>query len=270
LLDEKPKAFRRFQTALTRLTPWRTAWEQSFPGLTHEALDLELATYLKRGRFKTSRSHFTPPVFTPELRTLSPAEVHGARALLANTSGQGVADAEVTAALDLDPNELEALTVRFHSLPADARGPRRDIALRAVNAHPHEAGAWWLVALAAPELAERRSALVQAQRLDPDHPGVVGLLAEDALARHDPAAALRHVRHAQRRSGVTPRNLALQFAALAASNRCDDAAAILQRAALLLEPECRALLRAGAREVTCSDYVRHAYAAPSSCWSEAL
>jgi hypothetical protein len=226
LLDERPQAFGRFQRALTRLTPWRTAWEQSFPGLTDAELDLELATYLKAGRFRTSRINFTPPAFEPRARSLSPAEVHGARALLANTSGAAADDAEVAAALDLDPNELNALTIRFHSLTATVRGPRTDIALRAVKAHPRAAGAWLLAALTASDPGERRIALAQAQRLDPDHPGVIGLLAEEALARNDPGAALAHVRHAQRRSGVTPRNLALHFAALAAFarlRRCDVA-----------------------------------------------
>lgn len=96
-----------------------------------------------------------------------------------------------------------------------------------MHAHPRQAGAWLLAALAAhgvDEADERRRALARAEQLDPNHPGVVGLLAEDALARNDPRAALIHVRHAQRRSGVTRRNLVLQFAALAASNASDDAA----------------------------------------------
>jgi hypothetical protein len=171
----------------------------------------------------------------------------------------------VTAALELDPNELNALTVRFHSLGAGARKAREELALRAVDAHPREAGAWLLAALASDEIGERRRALAQAERLDRNHPGVLGLLAEDALARNDPRAALVHVRDAQRRSGVTPKTLALLFAALAASNRCDDAAAILESSPLLLAPECHAAISEGQREVACADYVRWAYAAPSRC-----
>lgn len=285
LLDEQPQAFRHFQKALARLTPWRTAWGQSFPGLTNAELDRQLIRYLKAGRFIPRKSDFERPVFTPDVRALSPAEVYGARALLANTSGQTIGGAELRAALDLDPNALDALTVSFHSLASHARAPRTDIARRAVKAHPRHAAAWLLAALAASDVGERRRALTQAQRLDPDHPGVVGLLAEDALARNDPLSALIHVRHAQRRSGVTPRNLALQFAALAASNPCDEAAATLEGAALSLEapslgtpspeglwfePECRVVPGPGQREVTCSDDVRRAYAARSSCSSKAL
>lgn len=270
LLEEQPEGFERFQEALTRLTPWRRAWEQSFPGLTNARLDLELVAYLKSRRFKTSMRRFAVPVFTPEVRVLSAAEVHGARALLANTSGEGIGEVEVAAALALDPNELNALTVRFHSLAAGARGLRADIARRAVKAHPREAGAWLLSALAAADRGGRRAALAQAQRLDPDHPGVAGLLAQDALSRGDPFAALLHVRHAQRRSGVTPRNLALQFAALAASSSCGEASAIVEQAALSLEPECRVAVVAGERQVTCFDYVRRAYAARPSCSSKAL
>lgn len=270
LLDERPQAFGRYQRALGRLMPWRTAWEQSFPGLTTAALDRELTAYLKAGRFVTSMSRFTPPVFAPEVRALSAAEVHGARALLANTSGQPIDDAEVAAALALDPAELDALTVRFFSLAADARGLRKDIARRAVKAHPRKVGAWILAARASTEVGQRRRALAQARQLDPDHPGVVGLLAEDALARNDPRAALIHVRHAQRRSGVTPRNLALQFAALAASNRCGEAASVVERAALSFEPECRLAPGTGRRELTCSDHVQQAYGALNDCSSQAL
>jgi hypothetical protein len=266
LLDERPGEFGRFREALARLMPWRMAWDQSFPGLTHEALQLELERYLDTGRFEAARARFTAPVFTPEVRFLSDAEVHGARALLANTSGQSVAGAEAGAALELDPNELNALTVRFHSLRV--RSARSVIATRAVTAHPRDVRAWLLAALAAPDMEERRSALAMAERLDPEHPGVVGLLAEDALARNDPGAALVHVRQAQRRSGVTPRNLALQFAALAASNRCPDAAALLERAAPIFEPACQVSWSSGRRERSCADYARRAYAA--NCSSPAL
>lgn len=265
LRSEEPEPFGRFQEALMRLTPWRPAWEQSFPGLTDAELDRKLRAYLARGRFTTWRTTFTPPVFTPEVRALSRAEVHGARALLANTSGEEVSGAEVEAALELDPNELTALTVRFHSLTGRSRQTRAEIAARAVNAHPGAVGAWLLAALAAEDVAARRGALAQAERLDPDHPGVIGLLAEDALARNDPRSALVHVRDAQRRSGVTPKNLALQFAALAAWNRCDDAAVVLERSTLLLDPQCSIAITAGEREVSCSDYVRWAYAPRSTC-----
>jgi hypothetical protein len=270
LRSEQPEAFGRFQSALMRLTPWRLAWDQSFPGLTNAELDRKLSAYLGAGRFMTWRASFTPPVFTHGVRALSPAEVRGSLALLADTSGEAVDATEVAAALELDPNELNALIVRFHSLEADARAARTDIANRAVHAHPQEAGAWLLAALAATDLGERRRALARAERLDPDHPGVVGLLAEDALARNDPRAALAHVRYVQRRSGVTLRNLALQFAALAASNRCDDAAALLEHGTLLLDAQCRVASGTGQREVTCSDYMRRAYASTSRCSFEAL
>jgi hypothetical protein len=267
LRSEEPEAFARFQQALMRLVPWRQAWNQSFAGLTNAALDRKLRVYLNTSEFTTQRTQFTPSVFTPAVRDMSAAEVHGVQALLADTSGEAVAGAELAAALALDANELNALTVRFHALPENARVERAAIATRAVDAHPQEAGAWLLLALAASDVSERRPALAQAERLDPDHPGVVGLLAEDALARNDPSSALAHARHAQRCSGVTPKNLALQFAALAASNRCEDAAALLERSTLLLDPGCRMPRGSRQRELTCSDYVRRAYAAPSSCSS---
>ena len=270
LRSEEPEAFERFQEALMSLVPWRQAWEQNFAGLTSVELDRKLRAYLNTGKFTIHQTHFTPPVFTPLVRPLAAAEVHGIRALLADTSGEAVGEAEVTAALELDPSELNALTVRFHSHGRNARAARTDIATRAVQAHPNEAGAWVLRALAARDVGERRAALVQAERLDPDHPGVVGLLAEDALARNDPWTALVHVRHAQRGSGVTPKNLALQFAALAASNRCADAATLLEHGTLLLPRDCGASKGSGQRESTCAEYLRRAYAAPSSCSAPAL
>jgi len=267
LLDEEPEAFGRFQKALARLTPWRSAWHRSFPGLTEAELDARLLGYLQAGRFVTTKTRFTPPVFTPRVRVLSPAEVHGARALLANTSGQPIGERELAAALELDPDTLDGLTVRFHSLRANAQAARSEIARRAVQAHPRDARAWWLATLAGSDLEERRSSLARAQRLDPDHPGVVGLLAEDALARNDPNAALFHVRHAQRRSGVTHQNLALQFAALAASSRCQGAS-ILEPSSF--EPVCRLSLVAGQPEVSCADVVQRVSAARASCSSGPL
>lgn len=269
LSSEEPAAFDRFQRELMRLMPWREAWAQSFPGLTNAELDRRLEAYLRQDRLPMWKTHFRPPAFTPRVRALTAAEAYGVRGLLANTSREAIGDSEVAAALELDPNQLDALTVRFHSLASEARAARAEIATRAVRAHPRQAGAWLLAALAASDAGARRRALARAERLDPDHPGVVGLLAEDALARNDPRAALAHVRSAQRSSGVTPRNLALQFAALAASSRCDDAAAVLQRARLL-DAGCRIVVNGGERELTCSDLVQRAYAAPSTCSSEPL
>ncbi len=269
LRSERPQGFARFQQSLTQLTPWRQAWQQSFPGLTAAALDRELRAHLRSARLVPRWTSFTPPVFTPVLRALSPAEVHGTRALLANTSGESAGKVEMAAALELDPNELEALRVRFHSLGSRAREARAEIAERAINAHPHRAEAWLLGALAAEHASERQRALARAEQLDPDHPGVAALLAEAALARNDTRAALAQVRHAQRRSGVTPRNLALLFAALATANRCQDAATVLERSPLLLRPQCRVMVGASQRPVTCESYVRWAYAPRSRCSFEA-
>jgi hypothetical protein len=120
LINQRPRAFANFQRRLMRLTPWRRAWEESFTGLTNGMLDQQLFAYLHTADFTTLRVAFEPPAFSFTVRALSPAEAHGARALLADTSGAASAEAETRAALELDPNELDALTVRFHALPASA------------------------------------------------------------------------------------------------------------------------------------------------------
>ena len=234
-------------------------------------LDQQLYAYLHTADFSTLRAAFKPPAFSFTVRALSPAEAHGVRALLADTSGAASAEAETNAALALDPNELDALIVRFHALPASAVKERSAIARRAVDAHPNDGEAWLLAALAAATPEERRWALTRAERRAPDHPGIASLLAEDALERKDALAALDHIRLVQRRSGVTPESLALHVAALAASRRCDDASAVIESATLMFDPECRVAAARDPAEMTCSDYVRHAFERTlSSCAMNAL
>ena len=259
LINQRPRAFANFQRRLMRLTPWRRAWEESFTGLTNGMLDQQLFAYLHTADFTTLRVAFEPPAFSFTVRALSPAEAHGARALLADTSGAASAEAETRAALELDPNELDALTVRFHALPASAVSERSTIARRAVEAHPNDGEAWLLAALAAATPETRRAALTRAERRAPDHPGIASLLAEDALGRNDALAALDHIRLVQRRSGVTPETLALHVAALAASRRCDDASAVIESATLMFDAECRVAAARDPVTMTCSDYVRHAF-----------
>jgi uncharacterized protein DUF1570 len=271
LLNQRPQAFANFQRRLTRLTPWRRAWGESFPGLSNTALDEQLFAYLHTGDFTTLQVSFKLPPFSYTLRELSPAEAHGARALLADTSGAALAEAETEAALKLDPNELDALTVRFHSLPPSAIHERSELARRAVLAHPDEGEAWLLAALVATTPEERHAALTRAERRAPDHPGIASLLAEDALERKDALAALDHIRLVQRRSGVTPESLALHVAALAASRRCDDASAVIESATLMFDPECRVAAGQDPDAMTCSDYVRHAFERTlSGCVANAL
>jgi hypothetical protein len=223
LLDKEPKGFGQFQRQLMRLTPWRRAWQASFPSLTHAELDRKRIAHFERGWLSKVPVRVSLPVVTPMSRALTAAEVRGTRALLANASGIALGESEMRAALALDPYQLDALTVHFHS--PESRPVRTEVARRAVAAHPEDGEAWLLVALAATEPDDRRRALAEAARRAPHHPGVAELLAEQALADRNPRAALEHVRFAQ------------QFAALAGIH-CADPRVLEQSAALAFEREC--------------------------------
>jgi hypothetical protein len=258
LLNMQGKPFVEFQERLSRMTPWRQAWQESFPGLSTEQLDSDMTDYARQGRLRWVKYAVQVPVYKPEVRALSTAEAGGVLALFSSLLAPDLSERRAEAALVLDPDELNALTVRFHSLSPAAVEARRAIAERAVAAHP-EAGAAWLLAALTERGASRRAALQKAQRYAPDHPGVARLVAEDALRSGRPRLALDRIRLAMRRSAPSPDMLAIHVAALGASGRCADAAAFASSASALFATDCQVHDREQNREVPCGDIVRAAY-----------
>jgi hypothetical protein len=116
------------------------------PDLTPDGLDQQLLAYSQSGRFVEVEADVVPTVFEPKLRVLSPAPVRGLQATLASSLDNSLRQTEMLEALRLDPNELNALIVRFHSLGESLTQARSDIAARAVAAHPGKGDAWLLQA----------------------------------------------------------------------------------------------------------------------------
>lgn len=265
LMNGETAAFENFQKRLHRLVPWRRAWDESFDGMPPAALDQKLLAYAKRGGDITIVSTaMALPTIEPQLRSLSPAEAHGVKAMLASAAAPELAEREMRAALALDPDELDALSVQFRAIDAHPPEPRRRIAERAVAAHPEAGEAWFLQASAAPDASSRRSALERAAALEGQHPGVALLAAEDALARGEPAVALEQVRFALRRSALSPFMLGLFAAALEATGRCTEATNVARNAGDLFASDCSLRNLDTNERLGCAQYVQSRVGSPSA------
>lgn len=265
LLNGETASFELFQKRLHQLVPWRRAWDEAFDGMTTVELDRKLQAYARAGGDFTIMSGVVglpePPI---ELRTLSAAQAHGVRALLASARAPDVAEREMRAALGRDPYELNALWVGFHGTDRDQEQARRELAERAVRAHPHVADAWLLRALSAAEASARREAVQQAASLDPEHPGAALLVADDALAHGKPAVAVEKVRFALQRSPLSANMLGLYAAALEASGRCEQATFIAESASSLLAPSCILRHPATHERIGCAAYVQSRVGSPNA------
>lgn len=223
LLNRESERFGDFQRRLGRLEEWHDAWQASFGELSPQHLDAQVIAHAEQ----TEASSLAGPVrlepFEPRLRVLSEAQRHGVLAMLASIHQPELADQEARAALRLDPNELNALRVNFNLLEAAPPQARRELALRAVAAHPEHADAWWLLARAADSQDERDHALEQAQRLEPEHPGVALSIARRKLQNADARAALPLTQLALRRSAASRTALALHVRALVGVSDCKGA-----------------------------------------------
>ncbi len=223
LLNRESERFGDFQRRLARLEEWRDAWQASFGEVSPQHLDARVVAHAER----TEASSLTGPVrlepFEPRLRLLSEAQRHGVLAMLASIRQPELAEQEARAALRLNPNELNALRVNFNLLEAAPQQARRELALRAVAAHPEHADAWWLLARAADSQDERDHALEQAQRLEPEHPGVALRIARRKLQNADARAALPLTQLAIRRSAPSSTALLLHVRALVGVRDCTGA-----------------------------------------------
>jgi hypothetical protein len=263
LLHEQPEAFGKFQLGLTRLVPWREAWAAAFPDLTPEKLDEQVMDYVAKNRFMVVSDHVDMPRFETHQRTLSDAEGHGVLSRLSSALDLPVGESEMAEALRLDPNELNALVVRYHSAAAASDEARLDVARRAVAAHPGSGEAWLLAAMAEPTASARSDALRQAERLSPDHPLLARLLAGEAVSSGHSGQALEYSALALRRSPLTADLLALHVTALAGRHHCSTALSLTNSASALFGPTCS--LRLGDRDIPCADYVRDAMTSSGAC-----
>ena len=269
LLNADGERFGRFQSRLAKLEAWREAWQAEFPDVTPEELDASVVQYAKSAGFALLQGDLVLPPHVPKLRPLSGAEVHGVLARMSMLVGNAeLAEKERLQAISLDPNELNALLVRFHSLRNYPPGNHpnngsetapADIAQQAVTAHPQSGAAWLIKAQSASVPAERAIALGRASELAPDHPGVRLLLAKASLQAGQARAALDHARVALRRSPWSLELLALNVRALAANRRCSEARHLEANAEGLRATDCNVQTDTGTR-ISCVDYLRQAWA----------
>jgi tetratricopeptide (TPR) repeat protein len=267
LLNGESIRFANFQRRLAHLEGWRDAWEEAFPGLSPEQLDQQLLAYAKEAAFVELSAPVPIDAFEPKQRVLSEAEMHGVLAELASMQQPELAGQELREALRLDPDELNALVLRFHAL-SHGDPARLEVAQRAVTAHPGKAEAWLLLAQAA-DAGVSEQALQHAYQLEPAHPGVALLMARQRMRLHDARGALPYTRLAIRRSPPSVELVELHLQALVAHHNCADARLLEQNAQLLFGMEAwghegRACGAAGALHVddpkTCIDSVQMASA----------
>lgn len=225
LMNHQDEPFYRFQLDLSALRDWREAWSQRFPKLGPAQLDASLEQYLDGGQFNYMAEQVEVPPFSPRVRTLSTAESHGVSSWIAYRLGVvEYAEKERDAALALQPNELNALRTRYRGIRGkDQAKQRLELARQLVRAYPESGEAWLLLAKSDAASTERSHALSEASRLMPEHPGVLELLAGDALDASDASAALQHTELLIRRTALSVNVAVLRLRALASSNRCADA-----------------------------------------------
>lgn len=255
LMNAEGERFGQFQTRLAHLDHWQNAWEAAFPGATPEVLDQRLMGYLQEGgKLTTVAVPLTLELPEPKVRSLSSAEMHGVLAWFARTGDPPLAEREAAEALRLDPNELRALVVRFYMLGDGADAVRLELAKRAITAHPKSADAWLLWARTQAPGEARHGALETARKLEPEHPGVLTLLADELVRQGRAADALEFTRLALKRSPATVELVELHLEALIAHHECRDAAWLEVNAERSFQDNCTA--RVNGAVVNCSQALR--------------
>jgi hypothetical protein len=262
LMNAESDAFGQFQARLARLQDWQQAWQELFPGVTPEMFDQRLMAYLKDGGKLTT--YTTPVSFElaePRARALSSAEMHGVLAWLANNGNRELAEREAAEALRLDPNELRALVIRSHLLGDNAADARLELAKRATAAHPRSSDAWLLWAKAQAPGEARRAALETAQRLEPEHPGVLTLLADELVRQGRPADALPYTRLALQRSPLSFELVQLHLQALVAHHECRDARWLEYNAEQRFQESCTTTVNGAT--VSCGQLLHDSWNSPN-------
>ena len=172
LINKRPEAFARLQTALLGLTSPTEAWSTAMPDLPPSQLDDVLDLYRSSrslGNYNTEtwQVHVAEPAIS--VRAMTDAEAHAVRALLFETGAapgiapdSAAAQKEIGEALEADASNVEALALRFFWFsPLGRPQDRASLAERAVSAHPGEWIAWLMVANAATDQRAKRTALAR-------------------------------------------------------------------------------------------------------------
>ena len=236
LLDERRAAFTRFLHELAAGQDPEMAWRQSFPELDEEQLSRAIQTYFSAGRLGLVRAPAVAWSGEVYIRPLSPAEVHGLRAMVmvfgaAAAGSQSAAlesDAEASAALREDPGNPDAAAVRLF-WKFGGRAPAAEaeaVARQAVRAHPADWRSWSMLASALQgpaRAAERRMARAKAAELAPDDAAVLNALAWEDVVAGRPQDALPVAERALQLQPADANIVDTYAAALAGIGECSAA-----------------------------------------------
>ncbi|HEY1555708.1 MAG TPA: DUF1570 domain-containing protein [Kofleriaceae bacterium] len=142
LRNEHPKELAHLEE-LFEDEPADRAWREVFPDHAIETFALELRAWLTSGGLKIWTFKIALKTWPVTQRTLSDADVHAARALLDLEQHRDRVDAEVAAALALEPNQVVARTIDYTLHHDRTTVP---IARAVVAAHPDQWLAWRMLA----------------------------------------------------------------------------------------------------------------------------
>lgn len=230
LINQRSSAFEGLQRRIGAFEPARQAWAAALGDLDAERLADALNQYLASGSYTILSVKMPPWNGSVSVRTMSDAEVHGARAFMYAVGQRSRAPAtldhlrsEIGEALNADPAAIEALAVQTYEVRGQTLAERRTLAERARAAHPETELAWLMVADAADFGTARQAALVRALALAPNDAEVLARMAlvKASTRSWDEAALLS--RQALRLRGMSAQLLALHVASLVETGQCREA-----------------------------------------------
>jgi hypothetical protein len=255
LFTERAEQFNEYLNRLHRGEEPTSAFRAAFPGLEPEfgnTVRDYSRTILYSGRIKVATAPLPRWSGTVAVDELPPSDVHAmfarlyaTRGVAANSWQRSRAEDEVQAALRLDPDAISALVLGPLWTMDPARRVERLQAL--ARSKPHD---YRVPLLLGRELPAGSGAREQAFRdsiaIGPDEPLPLAALSDELRGR-DPVEALSLASKAVRLSSWHPDVLSSEAAALAATGRCDQAAAARDRVFDLFEGKDSAPLAARTR-----------------------
>jgi tetratricopeptide (TPR) repeat protein len=222
------------------------ATQAVLPELYSPTLNQTLLGHMRKGSYQEITVRVPLEALAITERTLGDAEVHTLRMrlllLAAPMAKQGaeawlqLARRELEEALRQDPKSLLALKQKVAEAPEEQRLP---LARAVVEAHPHEAGAWLVLAVALKRdtaaQAEQEEAFKKAVELAPRNVGAATGLALLYVTQRRYEEALPLAQHAATLAPWNPLVLGTYGLALTGLGRCPEAFFTYQRTLDLLE-----------------------------------
>lgn len=232
LADRYEERFELWQRSVARGEDAKPSFDRAFVGLPAEKLEAEMLEGLRAGKLEfpavalPGGERPKPDVGRPDA-----ADLHALRAELLLLSSplefevrRGAANAELDAALAIDPRNADALVLRARLIPDPTVA--HAFAQKIVEALPQDAKAWgYLASIIGREGDDPRETLQFALALAPEHPGLLNTLAWYASLYGDKQVAAKS---AEKAAALRPWSAAMvdtHAAVLGAAGRCPEAAA---------------------------------------------